>query len=49
MKVLKSINLDVFDARIQGYDNGSNMKGRFMSCACHSLNHALCDMVESCV
>ncbi|XP_074314651.1 uncharacterized protein LOC141649878 [Silene latifolia] len=63
-QVLKSLDLNIEDVRGQGYDNGSNMKGKhqgvrkrllevnpsalYMSCACHSLNLALCDMVHSC-
>ena len=63
--ILKSLDLSITDVRGQGYDNGSNMKGKhqgvqkrlleinprafYMSCACHSLNLIICDMVHSCV
>lgn len=26
--ILKSLDLDIYDVRGQGYDNGSNMKGK---------------------
>ncbi|KAJ1294938.1 hypothetical protein BS78_01G184600 [Paspalum vaginatum] len=50
---MKSFGLDINDIRGQGYDNGSNMKGKhqgalYMPCACHSLNLTLCDMAKSC-
>ncbi|XP_050875200.1 uncharacterized protein LOC127078818 [Lathyrus oleraceus] len=62
---LKELGLDLFDVREQGYDDGSNMKGKhqgvqkrfldinprvfYTPCGCHSLNLALCDMVNSCI
>jgi hypothetical protein len=54
---IKYFGLNIEDVRGQGYDNGSNMKGKhkggtkttlFMPCACHSLNLTLCDMAKSC-
>ncbi|XP_042465822.1 uncharacterized protein LOC122048298 [Zingiber officinale] len=58
------LELDIDDIRGQGYDNGSNMKGKhkgvqrrlleinlrafYTPCGCHSLNLALCDMVNCC-
>ena len=30
LNVLKSLNLDVDDIRCEGYDNGSNMKGKHL-------------------
>jgi hypothetical protein len=53
---IKFFGLNIKDVRGQGYDNGSNMKGKhkgvqralFMTCACHSLNLTLCDMYKSC-
>ena len=65
LDILKSLELDIGDLRGQGYDNGSNMKGKnkgvqkrvlevnprafYTPCGCHSLNLALCDMVNSCI
>ncbi|XP_070664640.1 uncharacterized protein [Malus domestica] len=48
---LNTLKLDVDDIREQVYDNGSNMKGKnkfYTPCGCHSLNLALCDMVNYC-
>ncbi|XP_042401404.1 52 kDa repressor of the inhibitor of the protein kinase-like [Zingiber officinale] len=58
------LELDIDDIRGQGYNNGSNMKGKhkgvqrrlleinlrafYTPCGCHSLNLALCDMVNCC-
>ncbi|XP_065854695.1 uncharacterized protein [Euphorbia lathyris] len=58
-----SLDLDIDNVRGQGYENGSNMKGKhqgvqkrlleinsralYMSCACHSLNLTLADMLQS--
>ena len=65
LDILKTLELDISDLRGQGYDNGSNMKGKhkgvqkrvlevnprafYTPCGCHSLNLALCDMVNSCI
>ncbi|XP_050375331.1 uncharacterized protein LOC126792872 [Argentina anserina] len=59
---LDSHTLNIGDIRGQGYDNGSNMRGKhkgvqsrllevnsrafFTPCGCHSLNLAICDMVN---
>ncbi|XP_020242687.1 zinc finger MYM-type protein 1-like [Asparagus officinalis] len=64
VNILQELKLDIGDVRGQGYDNGSNMKGKhkgvqrrlleinprafYTPCGCHSLNLALCDMVNSC-
>jgi hypothetical protein len=57
---LKKLDLDIFEVRGQGYDNGLNMKGvqkKFLyinprtfytPCGCHSLNLTLCDMANFC-
>ncbi|XP_020255435.1 zinc finger MYM-type protein 1-like [Asparagus officinalis] len=64
VNILQELKLDIGDVRGQGYDTGSNMKGKhkgvqrrlleinprafYTPCGCHSLNLALCDMVNSC-
>ncbi|XP_022866201.1 zinc finger MYM-type protein 1-like [Olea europaea var. sylvestris] len=63
-KALIKFDLDIDDIRGQGYDNGSNMSGKYKGvqrrvlemnprafytpCGAHSLNLALCDMVNCC-
>ncbi|KAK4593638.1 hypothetical protein RGQ29_017659 [Quercus rubra] len=50
ISVIKSFELDINDVRGQGYDNGSNMKGKKQGtpCGCHNLNLLLCDVANSC-
>ncbi|XP_022843275.1 zinc finger MYM-type protein 1-like [Olea europaea var. sylvestris] len=63
-KALIKLDLDIDDIREKGYDNGSNMSGKYKGvqrrvlemnprafytpCGAHSLNLALCDMVNCC-
>ncbi|KAL5558544.1 hypothetical protein UlMin_034755 [Ulmus minor] len=50
---IKMLKLDINNVRGQGYDNGSNMKGKhqalYTSRGCHSLNLVICDVATPCV
>ncbi|KAL5568526.1 hypothetical protein UlMin_025101 [Ulmus minor] len=60
LEFLKNLELDVNDIKGHGYDNRSNMKGKYEAstdinplalythCGCHSLNLVLCDIATSC-